>query len=128
MLNVSVSAPDVGDDESRVVVSLAGRAVIGDCAWFHQLLDLHGASGPGPVIIDLSELRSMDWWAAQILLWAGRVVNRRGGTLVLASPQPPVARLLSAVDSSIEVQAGNSTLKRNKEMSPLRFKISIVLR
>jgi hypothetical protein len=37
----------------------------------------------------------MDWWAALILLWVGRVIDRRGGKLVLASPQPAVARALS---------------------------------
>jgi hypothetical protein len=38
----------------------------------------------------------MDWWAALILIWAGRVVGRRGGVLMLAAPQPAVARLLNA--------------------------------
>lgn len=35
-----------------------------------------------------------------ILLWAGRMVSRHGGSLVLASPQPPVARLLKAVGAT----------------------------
>ncbi len=40
----------------------------------------------------------MDWWTALMLSWVGRVVSRRGGMLVLASPQPTVARLLNALD------------------------------
>jgi hypothetical protein len=38
----------------------------------------------------------MDWWIALILIWAGQVVSRRGGLLVLAAPQPAVGRLLNA--------------------------------
>lgn len=41
----------------------------------------------------------MDWLPAFMLLWVGRVVSRRGGTLVLASPQAAVARLLEATDA-----------------------------
>lgn len=48
-------------------------------------------------MVDLSRVSSMDWWVALILNWLGRVVSRRGGELVLASPQPVVARLLDAV-------------------------------
>ena len=46
--------------------------------------------------MDLSGLVSMDWWAALILLWVRRVVGRRGGTLMLASPQPSVSRMIDA--------------------------------
>ena len=45
---------------------------------------------------DLSRLSAMDWWVALVLTWAGRVVSRRGGVLMLAAPQPAVARLLHA--------------------------------
>lgn len=83
-------------EDACAVVSLAGRVGITDAAWFHQLLELPEAQGPGRVILDLSRLSSIDWWAVLILLWVGRIVRRRGGTLVLASPQPAVARLLKA--------------------------------
>ncbi len=92
----SVSVPEYELGEPCAVVSLAGAAGVGDAAWFHQLLELHAARGPERIVIDLSRLSSMDWWAALILPWVGRVVSRRGGTLVLASPQPAVARLLQA--------------------------------
>jgi anti-anti-sigma regulatory factor len=48
------------------------------------------------LVVDLSSISSVDWWAALILIWAGRVVSRRGGVLMLAAPQPAVARLLNA--------------------------------
>jgi anti-anti-sigma regulatory factor len=37
---------------------------------------------------------------ALILIWAGRVVSRRGGVLMLAAPQPAIAQLLNAAGAS----------------------------
>jgi anti-anti-sigma regulatory factor len=74
---------------------LAGRAGISDATWFRQLLELPQAQGYGRIVLDLFRLSSSDWWAALILLWVGRMISRRGGTLALACPQPAVARLLS---------------------------------
>jgi anti-anti-sigma regulatory factor len=78
------------------VVSLAGRAAIGDCAWIRLLLERKAEQVRGRMVVDLSRLSSMDWWVALILIWVGRVVSRRGGVLMLAAPQPAVARLLNA--------------------------------
>lgn len=97
--DLSVSALKYDRDGTCSVVSLAGRAGIAEPAWFRQLLELQAAQGSSRIVIDLSRLLSMDWWAALMLLWVGRVVSRRGGTLVLASPQPAVARLLQAADA-----------------------------
>ena len=93
--DLSVSALAHDRDGTCAVVTLAGRAGIADAGWFRQLLDLPEAHESGRIILDLSRLSSIDWWAALILLWVGRMVSRRGGTLVLASPQPAVARLLA---------------------------------
>ncbi|HYX59286.1 MAG TPA: STAS domain-containing protein [Streptosporangiaceae bacterium] len=79
------------------VVSLAGRAGIDDCAWIRLLLEQQAEHGHERMVVDLSRLSSMDWWVALILIWTGRVVSRRGGMLILAAPQPAVARLLNAV-------------------------------
>ncbi len=95
-LEFSVSALECDGAGPCAVVSLAGRAGIGDCAWVRLLLERQAVQGPARMVVDLSRLSSMDWWVALILLWAGRVVSRRGGELVLASPQPAVARLLKA--------------------------------
>ena len=81
---------------SCAVLSLGGRADIEDCSWLHELLQLQAEQGPVRLVVDLSRLSSMDWWVALMLVRAARVIRRRGGTLVLASPQPAVARMLSA--------------------------------
>ncbi len=101
MLNLVMPARQPGDraggDGSRLaVVSLAGRAGVEDRAWFRDLLELQAARSPDRIVIDLSGLSSMDWWAALMLLWVARVIARRGGLLVLAAPRPPVAKVLSS--------------------------------
>jgi anti-anti-sigma regulatory factor len=78
------------------VVSLAGQVGIADCAWIRLLLERQAEQGPGRLVVDLSWLSAMDWWVALILTWAGRVVSRQGGVLMLAAPQPAVARQLNA--------------------------------
>jgi anti-anti-sigma regulatory factor len=91
-----VSALEYDGDVPCAVVSLAGRAGIADCTWIRLLLERQAEQGLGRIVVDLSRLSSMDWWVALILIWAGRVVSRRGGVLMLAAPQPAVARLLHA--------------------------------
>jgi len=76
------------------------RAGIGDCAWIRPLLERQAEQGYERVVVDLSRLSSMDWWVALILIWAGRVISRRGGVLMLAAPQPAVAQLLMAAGAS----------------------------
>jgi anti-anti-sigma factor len=89
-----VSAPHSDGSEPCAVVSVTGQAGIGDCASLRRLLELDAARRPGRTVVDLSGLSSMDWWAALMLLWVGRVISRRGGAMALTSPQPAVARLL----------------------------------
>src|SRR5690242_1824141 len=95
-----VSALEYDRGRSCAVVSLAGRADIGDCAWIRPLLERQAEQGYERVVVDLSRLSSMDWWVALILIWAGRVISRRGGVLMLAAPQPAVAQLLEAAGAS----------------------------
>lgn len=98
--DLSVSALARDRDGTCAVVALAGRAGIADAAWFRRLLELPEAQESGRIILDLSRLSSIDWWAILILLWVGRMVSRRGGTLMLASPQPAVARLLTGAGAA----------------------------
>lgn len=59
----------------------------------------------------------MDWWAALMLLWVARVLQRRGGTLTLAAPEPAVAALLRSAGAcevisiykSVKLAAGAGT-------------------
>jgi anti-anti-sigma factor len=110
-LSVSALANGTGP---CAVVSLAGRAAIGDCGWVRLLLEQQAAQGPGRVVVDLSRLSSMDWWVALMLLWAARVVSRRGGLLVLASPQPAVARLLASARAADVVDVCGSVEQASK--------------
>jgi anti-anti-sigma factor len=97
---LSVSALECHGGDPCAVISLAGHAGIADCTWVRLLLKMQAAQGPGRLVVDLSRLSSMDWWAALMLIWAGRVVSRRGGVLQLACPQPAVARLLQAAGAA----------------------------
>jgi anti-anti-sigma factor len=112
---LSYSALEYDSGRSCAVVSLAGQAGIEDCAWFRDLLGLQAAQEGGRLVVDLSRLSSMDWWAALILLWVGRVVRRRGGALILASPQPAVARMLNAAGARQVVQVYESVQQASAE-------------
>lgn len=79
-----------------IVVSLSGRAAVENGAWFRRLLEVQAAGGPTRMVVDVSRLSSMDWWAVLMLMWVARVVRRRGGMLVLAAPLPAVATLLES--------------------------------
>lgn len=98
--DLAVSALEYKDDGACAVVSLAGRAGITDSGWLSLLLEVQAAKEYGRLVVDLSRLSSMDWWVALLVTWAGQLISRRGGVLVLASPQPAVARVLDAVGAS----------------------------
>ncbi len=114
-----VSALEYDRDGPCAVVSLTDRARIADCGWLRLLLELQAAQGQGRLVVDLSRLSSMDWWVALILTWAGRVVSRRGGELVLACPQPAVARLLDAVAASGSAALDDSASGSAAEYPPV---------
>jgi anti-anti-sigma factor len=112
---MSVSAREL-DGGSCAVVSLAGQAGI-DRAWFRELLELQTARAPDRMVVDLSRLSSMDWWAVLMLLWVARVVTRRGGTLVLASPQPAVAQLLNSAGARQIVRVYDSVWQASADQA-----------
>ena len=93
-LQVSVRQTRLAAGRPCTIVSVSGRAGVHDGAWFRRLLEVRAGGGAALIIADLSQLSSIDWWAALILLWVARVLRRRGGTVMLASPQPAVAELL----------------------------------
>ena len=117
---LSVSALEYDRNGPWAVVSLSGRAGIADGGWLRLLLELQAAQDQGRLVVDLSRLSSMDWWVALMLAWAGRVASRRGGELVLASPQPAVARLLDAVAASGPVAVGHRVHGGAAEYPPAR--------
>jgi anti-anti-sigma factor len=86
-----------------VVVPLAGRVDIAGSGRLRGLLELEAAQARGLILLDLSRVTSMDWWAALILLWVARVVARRGSCLALVSPRPEVARVLRQAGASAQL-------------------------
>ena len=76
------------------LVTVSGQASVEDGACFRRLLEVRTGQGPTDMIVDLSRLSTMDWWAALMLMWVARVMQRRGGALTLAAPRPAVATLL----------------------------------
>jgi anti-anti-sigma regulatory factor len=115
-----VSALEYDDGVRCAVVSLAGRAGIADCAWIRLLLERQAEQGPGRLVVDLSRLSAMDWWVALILTWAGRVVSRRGGLLVLAAAQPAVGRLLNAAGAPKAVMMCASVQQVRRQLARAR--------
>ena len=93
-LEISVREIKPGTGGPYVIVSVSGQAGVEDSAGFRQLLKVRAGRDGARMIIDLSRLSSMDWWAALILLWMARVMHRRGRRLLLAAPRPAVARML----------------------------------
>lgn len=124
----SVSALEYDRGGPCAVVSLSGQVGIKDCGWVRPLLELHAAQGRGRLVVDLSRLSSMDWWVALMLAWAGRVITRRGGVLVLMSPQPEVARVLIAAGASKVQRAPLDTLRQYNTESSYHDRVGKYLR
>jgi anti-anti-sigma factor len=61
--------------------------------------------------VDLSGLAFADSNSIQALVPAARTLQERGGDIILPSPQPMVARMLSLLgaDQTIQVQLGVGT-------------------
>ena len=91
---------------SGPVVMLSGEADITTVAELSETLTAQLASATRHLTVDLSGLRFADSAAIRELVMAGRELKDRGGGLVLANPQPAVARALSllGVDQAIEVR------------------------
>lgn len=82
------------DDGLFAVAALTGQADVGGAGRLLELLELCEAGRYGGIIVDLSRVVSMDWWAALILLWLGRVAEGRGLVLLLAGAHASVRQVL----------------------------------
>lgn len=69
------------------------------------------ASGARYLTVDIAELTFADSASIQALVLAARALHERGGEMVLLSPQPIVARVLSllGVDQMVTVRLGAET-------------------
>jgi anti-anti-sigma factor len=105
---LTTSAPVAGDGQLSVstenaehagqpytVVRLAGWAD-GEAArqQLRETLAARAHHGPRALVVELSQLESIDFRTLRELVKVNHLVNGLGGTLSLACPQPDVARLL----------------------------------
>ena len=91
-LSISVSALPAGDG-ALSVVSLVGEADL-TCSELREALTAEVARKPRLIAVDLSSLTFIDSGALQMIVAAYQVLRRDGGTVVLVSPPPAVARVL----------------------------------
>jgi anti-sigma B factor antagonist len=80
--------------QSGPVVVLSGEADVMSAGQLSDLLRAQLSGGARQLTIDVSGLRFADSASIRALVLAGKTLRDRGGTLVLLSPQPPVARIL----------------------------------
>jgi anti-anti-sigma factor len=88
-LRISVTAGPV-----HTLVSLAGECDLNTGRELRDVLISEVSRGAQRLILDLAELGFMDSTGMQVLMSVRALLNVRGGTLALVSPQPVVARIL----------------------------------
>jgi anti-sigma B factor antagonist len=79
---------------SFTLATLAGECDLHTGRQLRDVLTSEVSRGTRRMILDLSQLSFMDSTGMQVLLSVRTVLNVRGGTLALVSPQPVVARIL----------------------------------
>ena len=89
MLKASVAAGPSGP-----VMVLSGEADLTSVGELSALISAQ-LDGTQQLTIDMSGLRYADSASIRTLVLAARTLNKRGGSLVLLHPQPPVARILT---------------------------------
>lgn len=80
--------------ESGPVVLLAGEADMESAGRLRELLVSQIWRGERRLTVDVSELHFLDPSVVKVLAVAAEMLRERGGELVLAHPQEPVARVL----------------------------------
>ena len=103
MLKASVAA-----GESGPLVMLSGEADLASARELSELLTAQLAGGVERLLVDVSGLRFADSASVRALVLAGKTLRERGGAVVLARPQPAVARVLELMgaDQLLVVQGG----------------------
>lgn len=99
----------VNEDESGPVIRLSGEADMTAVARLNEVLSAHALGAARQVTVDVAGLRFADSASIRELIWAHRVMHERGGTLVLARPQPAVAKALSllGLDQVLTIRSGS---------------------
>ncbi|HWJ08637.1 MAG TPA: STAS domain-containing protein [Nocardioides sp.] len=84
--------------DSGAVLVLAGDLDVRSTSEIRAALDehlrVHGSATDGRVLVDLSDVTSIDETALKVLAAASRRARRRGGAVVLRGGAPAVRRML----------------------------------
>ncbi len=88
------------------VVELSGDADATTAALLREILAAQLDTGARLITVDVSGLSFLDSASLRVLVLAARALRGRHGTLVLARPQPLVARMLeiTGADRLLEVR------------------------
>ena len=94
--------------EDGPVVVLSGEADATTSEKLREMLATQLGTGARLVTVDASELSFLDSVSLRILVRAARALQARNGTLEVACPQPPVARVLEIIgaDEIVAIQEG----------------------
>ena len=105
---VSTLKASVAAGESGPVVMLSGEADLASARELSELLTAQLAGGAERLTVDVSGLLFADSASVRSLVLAGKTLRERGGALILARPQPAVARVLELMgaDQLLVVQGG----------------------
>jgi anti-sigma B factor antagonist len=95
-LDVSVAAGEAGP-----VLVLSGEADLTTVAQLSEALSAQISGGARHLTVDASGLAFADSASIRALVLAGRTLRDRGGNLVLARPQPAVARVLALIGADL---------------------------
>jgi anti-sigma B factor antagonist len=103
---MAVLRASASDGPDGPVVVLSGEADTTTAAALRDMLTAHLAGGARLVTVDASGLSFLDSASLGVLIVVARALHGRHGTLVLASPQPMVARMLeiTGADKLLDVQ------------------------
>jgi anti-anti-sigma factor len=106
VMAMAVLRASASDGADGPVVTLSGEADTTTAAALREMLTAQLDTGARLVTIDASGLSFLDSASLRVLVLAARALHGRHGTLVLAHPQPVVARMLeiTGADRLLDVQ------------------------
>ena len=107
MIGVAALRTSASAGADGPVVVLSGEAGATTAAQLREMLATQLDTGARQVTVDASGLSFLDSASMRVLILAARALQGRHGTLVLARPQPLVARLLeiTGADRLLDVRA-----------------------
>jgi anti-anti-sigma factor len=113
-MSMAVLTTSASDGADGPVVVLSGEADTTTAAALRETLATQLDTGARLVTVDASALSFLDSASLRVLVLAARALQGRHGTLVLADPQPLVARML-------EITGADRLLEVRESLQPRRL-------